>query len=416
MKIFTVARDTRGFTLVELIVVMAIFVTVIAITGNAFNLIVQQSVKQSKTASSNIEGVIGLEVMRRDVASAGFGLPWSCPFTAVSDVYDEVDASEALASGFNDAQATPMMPRAVSAGNNLTPGNVNQLLEGTDYLVIRATSIGATQTAQRWSYMNYTGMVRPNPIQAKSWTSENLVNNDQVIVVRMDLAGAFSKDLVLNGSNFSTTYGALGNFEPQASKVTHYVYGVSSQDPNVATLRMPFNRADYFVRTPAAGEAVQMPNRCAPNTGILFKGLVNQKDGTFDDTAGNARANEMPLLDCVADMQVVYTLQSSSSGVVTDTDTLTDTTTLQPLTAEQIRTELKTIQVYILTHEAGLDRSYTYPNTNQFIAVGPSTDGINTGTGRSFDLATIIGAGWQNYRWKVYRMIVNPTNMYISTQ
>ncbi len=403
MKKISGVKNAQGFTLVELIVVMAIFVIVIGITGNAFNLIMKQSVLQSKTAESNIEGVIGLEIMRRDLVSAGFGLPWSSPLS-----YLEAAASEALSNVYNDdASTTPMFPRAVCGGNNLTPGDSTQLLDGTDYLVIRATSVGSTQAAQHWSYMNYTGMVKPSPVLPKSWSSENLKDTDQVIVVSMNLTGEFSKDLVVNGASFSTTYGALGNFEPQQKKLTHYVYGVNSQDPGIASLRMPFNRADYYVRRPAVSESVKIPNRCAPNTGILFKAPVSQVDGTLG-------TNELPLLDCIADMQVVYSLQSASNGVVTDTDTLIDTSTLQPLTAAQIRTELKTIQVYVLTHEGGKDQSYTYPN--QYIAVGPSADGINTGSGRKYDLKTSIGTGWQQFRWKVYRMIVNPSNLNISSQ
>jgi hypothetical protein len=172
---------------------------------------------------------------------------------------------------------------------------------------------------------------------------------------------------------------------------------------------MPFNRADYYVRIPANTETVKIPNRCAPNTGILFKTLVSQADGTL-------AANELPLLDCVADMQVVYSLYSPLNGVVTDTDTLIDTTTLLPLTAADIRTQLKSIQVYVLTHEMGKDTSFVYPN--QYIAVGPSADGINTGSGRKFDLSTLTPglSDWQNYRWKVYRMLVNPTNINISTE
>ena len=403
MKTIPDVKNARGFTLVELIVVMAIFIIVIIISGNAFNLIMKQSVLQSKTAASNIEGVIGLEVMRKDLASAGFGLPWSSPVS-----YQEADPMiETLAQVYNDAAATPMTPRAVCGGNDVASAVNTTLLDRTDYLVIRSTSVGYTQATQHWSYMNYTGMVKPTSVLPKTWSSENLQPTDQVIVVSMNVNGAFSRDLVVNGASFSTTYSALSNFEPQQSKSTHYVYGVNSQDTNITTLRMPFNRADYYVRRPADTETLKIPNRCAPNTGILFKALLNQKDGTFKDTSGVSRGNELPLLDCVADMQVVYSLVSPSNGVVTDTSAMT-------LSAADIRTQLKAIQVYILTHEGGKDLSFTYPN--QLIAVGPSADGINTGSGRTYDLAALIGSGWQQYRWKVYRLIVNPTNMNISTQ
>ena len=108
-------------------------------------------------------------------------------------------------------------------------------------------------------------------------------------------------------------------------------------------------------------------------------------------------------------MQVVYSLYDDSTGVTSDTDVLNAT-----LSAADIRTKLKAIKVYILTHDGGKDKSFTY--SNQLIAVGPSADGINTGSGRQVNLQTMISTGWQNYRWKVYRMIVNLSNMDSSTQ
>ena len=69
-------KNNNGFTLVELIVVIGIFVVVIAITGKGLNAVLKHVSLQSKIAEGNIEGVLGLEMMRRDISSAGFGLPW----------------------------------------------------------------------------------------------------------------------------------------------------------------------------------------------------------------------------------------------------------------------------------------------------------------------------------------------------
>jgi hypothetical protein len=124
---------------------------------------------------------------------------------------------------------------------------------------------------------------------------------------------------------------------------------------------------------------------------------VKHSDGTVSG------ASEFPLLDCVADMQVVYILDSSSNGQTTETDSLAG------LSAQEIRDQLKSIQVYILSHEGGKDSFYTYPNEK--IAVGPSPDGVITGAGRSFDLKETIDTGWERYRWKVYRFSVNPANL-----
>lgn len=388
--------SSRGFTLVEMIVVMAMFVIVIAAAGNTFSRIMRYSAQEAGMAESNIEGVVGLEMMRKDISSAGFGLPWS--FQAVI-AYKEVNPAagdrEAIAAAYNgapDTEAQTEVPRAVWGGDNVTPGNPVKLIQGSDYLVIRATSLGESATAQRWSFMNYTGQVRPSPVLPQSWNRDNLSPTDWVSVIRVGLSGSFTKELVMNGASFTAAYGNMGAFEPDESKVTHYVYGISDSGQP----RMPFNRADYYVRVPAAGDEDKLPQRCAPNTGVLYKAVVDHSDGTVTST-------ESPVLDCVADMQVVYVLDSLNNGVTTETGDIS------ALTAREIREQLKVIQVYILTHEGGRERLFTYPNKT--VAVGPSADGgITSGTGRTFDLETAIGTEWRQYRWKTYRVIVKPAN------
>ena len=67
-------RNCKGFTLIELIVVMAVFVVVIAISGDAFKTVLQQASKLFRSEESNIEGIVGLEVFRHDLQQAGYGL------------------------------------------------------------------------------------------------------------------------------------------------------------------------------------------------------------------------------------------------------------------------------------------------------------------------------------------------------
>lgn len=395
-------RNSSGFSLVELIVVMAMFVLVIALTSDAFNIILKNAAQQSKTSESNIEGIIGLEIMRKDVASAGFGLPWSFQ-SAIT--YKEVDKDrgeqEKIAAAYNgtpNVTDQTVVPRSVSGGNDihLASPDINKIIDGSDYLVVRATSVGASEVSQRWSYMNYTGVTKPTSITPVSWTKENLQPTDWVTVVRIGLSGKFSKELVVSGTEFTTTYGNLANFTPQESKVSNYIYGIYYKDSDNTKPRMPFNRVDYYVRRPAATEFNKIPKRCAPNTGILYKANVSQKNGDFGST-------ELPLLDCVADMQVVYLIENSANGSVTETGDIS------ALSAEELRDQLKSIQVFILTHEGGKDPLFNYPNTT--IAVGPTVDGKTSGTGRTFDLSANISSDWKNYRWKVYRMIVKPANL-----
>jgi len=371
-------QSERGFNLIELVVVMGIFVGVIAIAGNAFNVVLNHASIQSKTAESNIEGVLGLEMMRKDIASAGFGLPWS--------FQDPINYQEAIgtAAVYNDAPSGN--PRGVWGADNVTAA---PFITGSDYLVVRATSIGTSRAAQRWSYVNYTGATKPDPMKPFTWPKDNLESANGVIVVRVGLSGAFTKELVVAASGaFYTQYNNLSAFTPGEPNVTHYIYGI---DDN-SILRMPFNRADYYVRIPA--DASDLPQRCAPNTGILYKATVNQTDGSL---------TELPLLDCIADMQVVYTLEQPGSGTTFETNNA-----IFALSAEQIRERLKAVKVYILTHEGGRDRFYSYPNTT--INVGPA------GSGRPFTLNTLIGPDYTHYRWKVYFLTAKPENLNIATQ
>ncbi|MRR57999.1 MAG: prepilin-type N-terminal cleavage/methylation domain-containing protein [Deltaproteobacteria bacterium] len=373
-------QNDRGFSLIELVVVMGIFVGVIAIAGSAFNVVLNHASIQSKTAESNIEGVLGLEMMKKDISSAGFGLPWSFQ---TSITYSE--ASQTIPAVYNDAPSGE--PRGVWGEDDV---NAATLIAGTDYLVIRATSIGTSRAAQRWSYMNYTGATKPNPVVPFTWPKDNLVNANGVIVVRVGLSGTFTKELVMAGETaFSTNYGTLSSFEPNEPNVTHYIYGVDDGTP----LRMPFNRADYYVKVPT--DAAELPQRCAPNTGILYKATVNQNGGAL---------RELPLLDCVADMQVVYTLEPPGSGTTTETNDIF--TPPDALSAEQIRERLKAVKVYVLTHEGGRDRHYSYPNST--INVGPA------GSGRTFTLTNI--PDYSHYRWKVYFLTAKPENLNIATQ
>jgi hypothetical protein len=186
------------------------------------------------------------------------------------------------------------------------------------------------------------------------------------------------------------------------------VYGINtdgSSDP-----RMPFNRADYYINIPASG----IPPFCAPRTGVLTKANVNHGDGSYE---------RIPLLDCVADMQVVLGW-SMSSGASKSEDAVhayssmpaTDySVTASPSTAasqiqawlqdpQGVREHLKMVKVYILAQEGRRDRGYTYPQTS--IDVGDASIGINS-TGRSYTLTP----EQRQFRWKVYRIIVRPKNL-----
>jgi hypothetical protein len=332
-------------------VAMAVSVITIAAASTVFIDIFRNFKQQSRIAITNIEGLIGFELLRRDLENAGYGLPW------VVTGANYLEVAGLPGQNYNDAPADP--PKAVVSGNDIGTNN-------SDYLIIKSVNVAKNSASDLWTTLR-SGNVK------RTWvpSMENLANGDRVVVLDVGRTAADQHALVLDGGNFSTTYGATANFAPADSSTAHIIYGI---DPDTS-LRAPFNRADYFIDT------TDVPARCAPNTGRLIKAAMSHANGTLT-------GNQMVLWDCVADLQVVYRLDTNADGIVDSSDN--DMTALD---AAAIRAQLKEVRVYILAHEGQKDSRHTYPTGT--VTVG------EFGMGSNFDL-TALTATWQNYRWKVY--------------
>lgn len=358
-------KKENGFTLIELLIVMVIFAIVLLLTANTFKIILRSTAQQSKISETQIESTVGLELLRTDIEHSGYGLPWVFQNTIA---YNE--AASAPESAYNDSPDNP--PRAILSGNN-TETN------GSDYLVIKSTVAGGSNTSQRWSYI--TGATPTTP---KTWNSEDIDSNARVVVIKPKAGEDTFRQLRMNGGTFFTTYSSTAfdtNFSPSQATELFIIYGV---DLN-SDLRMPFNRADYYISTS------NVPSDCAPNTGVLMKGIIN------NSTAGGGGniGQYLPLLDCVADFQVVFGLDTNSDGIRDSTSELV----ALPTTAQGIREQVKDVTVSILSHEGKKDTDFSYSNST--INVGPNP----------FDLSATIITDWQRYRWKVYTLTIRPKNM-----
>lgn len=395
-------KREAGFTLIELLITMVIFVIAIAAASGIFTSLLTQFKQQSKIAETNIEGIVGLEILRQDIEHAGYGLPWVYPVSITCAVFNNCEAANAPASNFNDTTPNPVNPpRAIISGNNVIFfGGGNAIFNGTDYLVIKSTNVGNNDTSRKWTTLQvapFTPLYDPvtgyNP---RVWdiAGERFVSGDNVIVLTMGATPTTERRLVVDGAVFSTTYGNITTapWPPTDNTEKRTVYGV---DPDTA-LRMPFNRADYYIlKFDGAGTDI-VPTRCAPNTGVLRKAAVNQGAGTF---AGGT----LPLLDCVADLQVVYRRDTNGDGTIDNT-----TDDISALTAQQIREQVKEVRVYILAHEGQRDVNYTYPTNPVALPAAPDP---GFGSGSSFNFNTHGITNWQNYRWKVYTLVVKPNNL-----
>lgn len=370
-------RRNNGFTLIELLIVLAIFGIVLAGTSQMVVSMLTANLQQSKITESNIEGIIGLEQLRQDLGKAGYGLPWN-GLTAYNEVAAGVDPP---APGLNDALH---IPKGIMSSNG---GGLN----GADYLVIRAANVATNAACSKWTFLTPAN-------SHTTWTSagapsanDNFANNDWVIILTPGSPSSENTARTLVGS---AQFGSTGTLATSMTS-TAIVYGIDSNSPTLAALRMPFNRTDYYVKQPATGK----PQRCAAETGILYKGVVNQSDGNL---------TEMPLLDCVADMQVVFRWDQFSNG---NLQAIND---ISGLDTQAIRDQVKEARVYILAHEGQRDvnYNYTYASANgcaaNYIYVGGDAT-VGYGSGRCFNLSGITN--WQNYRWKVYTLVVKLDNL-----
>jgi prepilin-type N-terminal cleavage/methylation domain-containing protein len=432
-------RNERGFSLVELMVTMVVFVLVIAASSQVFTALLTQFKQQSRIGESNIEGMVGLDILRRDLAGAGFGLPQNLsgalyqeasddPFNQTTwvdrDYNDGPPVNTPINRGWTSISETvdsthAYPPGAVRSGPRTGMQTRTNVLDRTDLLVIKSANVAFDDGAQKWTYISNRGATTT----VKGWGSgsnENLSAADRVIVVSPN-ATTKTSDLKLNGASFFSQWGSNGSLVPSAmqpqtnSYLNYVVYGIDSNND----LRMPFNRADYYVKIPASGT---MPSRCASNTGILYKGVLNQSDGNH---------TELPLIDCVVMMKVDYWLDADANGIVdwnppgspfAASDQVTTgvnpppspTNDINVLTAAEIRSMLKEVRVYIVAQEGQKDMNYDFSQGGTVNTVTVNEYFGNTSrTLTLVDLYRIFGNtyDYKYYRWKVYTIAVQPNNL-----
>lgn len=372
MKSHIACRE-HGFTLVEIMVYLVILGIIMTAVFNSFLKVIQPTFQQANIAETKLETGMGMDLLRLDVEHAGFGLFWQIPTAGL--VYGE-------AAPFSHSNE---VPRALESADN--SGNS---LNNADYLVIRAANVARGRASQAWGYVSRDA---GHNIVVQSMGDDAFAAGDRVIVVRPEIAPGQYRQLIMNGGAWVTnpTAAAMTNFAPAASPndpdgERYLVYGID--DANAAR---PFNRTDYYINN------ANVPAHCAPGTGVLVKAVLNQADNNF---------TILPIIDCVADFQVVYHLDTDGDG---GWDTRADAGAISGLTPERIRDQVKEVRLYVLTHEGGLDASYTHPNAA--LNVGEVDGAGNLLAGRQSDVSAVAGANWVNYRWKVYGLAVTPKNL-----
>jgi len=386
-----------GFTLIELLITMVVFVFAIAAASQIFTNLLTQFKQQSKIAETNIEGIVGLNLLRQDIEHAGLGLPWNVDENSVADTNADNNFWDNV-PGYNESPITGAVPDP--AIYNDAPNNAPSAFRsgngdgagGSDYLVIKSASVSSDRAAGKNTRLSSTFPY----VRTWSLHSDDLYNSDRSIVISPGSTESNSRSLLVNGGSYHTSYSTVSAYAPAEDTDVRLVYGISDANP-ANSLRAPFNRSDYYISTD------NVSPRCAVGTGVLIKATLNH------NTADANVFNETPLLDCVADMQVVYRNDTGVSH--NDLSTLTDTDGDGIIEAHEIRDQLREIRVYILAHEGQKDSNFIF---NNFTAEACDTC-IRVGStavfGRDFDFAVSGITDYLNYRWKVFTLSVNTDNL-----
>lgn len=385
-----ITNNSKGFSLIELVVVCLIMVLVILITNSAFEKITSKSAGLSNASRSNIDGIVGLELMRADLESAGFGLPWSFESTVT---YSECKDSGKVtginpAADFNDAPSNP--PRSVISKTGT---------DGIDYLAVKSAAVGDERASRKWSYVSYSSSGE-GVLRSYNGTYD-LNAGDYLVTIKTGFGADASnsgnaRQLVKTKSSGNYYYkvasSAIADPPPGDASELYVAYGISTQNSPA----MPFNRADYYIHRPG-----NISPSCATGpgpgalVGNLYRSSVSHADGKY---------NEMALANCVLDMQVYFMRDPNNDNNIRPEKSLAG------LTAQQIREQVKGIHVNILAQEGGLDRNYTYPGNSISLSVNYNGSSL-TKTWDDAMLKKAAGNNWKNYRWKVYTIAVQPKNL-----
>ncbi|MEO5360696.1 MAG: type II secretion system GspH family protein [Nitrospirota bacterium] len=413
--------NSAGFTLAELLVSLFIVAIMIGAIFSSFTTLTRSFKMETKTAETQIENTLSLDLLRYDLESAGYGLPegtgtGSCTTIAAYNEYP-TSFTPTGSTNYTPNQFTPdpanlndstsscePRPIVLDHNTNPTPSSSN----GSDVLVIKSITADRTAVTKKWTMLDATG-------HYIIWndTKWDLSATDRCIAVNS------TRQLVSSGFQFSSLPAS-----PPAGQF-YVLYGVNA----TTTLRMPFNRVDYYLQRACSpqlgnctGTAPQHPYplQCHPSGYTLYRSVLSHANG---------QRVEQPVMDCVLDFQVALgidtgctdTLGNGCTGTLTwcrftnlsatpssltpcnvssDPGCSTDPcylTTSYLNNAMSIRRHLKQVKVFVLAHDGKMDPNFTYGASS--IAIGDSDITLKT-----YNLSAL--SNYANYRWKLMKLNV----------
>ncbi|MHB8110179.1 MAG: prepilin-type N-terminal cleavage/methylation domain-containing protein, partial [Syntrophorhabdaceae bacterium] len=213
----------RGFSLIEILIAIGILAIIMAMNSQLLQDFVRMQTQQNVIVTNQFETTIGLEMLRNDVSSAGFGLADS--FRSPPGIYTEAAVNPALQ--FNSA---PNVPLPLNHGNDVS--GFAGYAANSDYLVIRSPAVGMSPAAGKWTNIVSTDLHKWNDVNL------DMVNGqDYMVVVKPRTAlgnqpGAGS-ELIVSGGTYALLYNNTsavnGAFQPDTTKDEKFlVFGIGT--------------------------------------------------------------------------------------------------------------------------------------------------------------------------------------------
>jgi len=316
------SHSETGFTMVEMLITMVIVSIVVGIAYYAYNKLATEVSNGSVSVEGAMDKIVGLELMRLDIAHAGFGIA-------------------------RDETCPPV--RWISANDPSDPCDSD--LENS--LVLRSTMNNTNQSTMGWLLVECK--------ENESWQNHIIIDEREVstvnTIVFLDYRGQFG---------FSAT--SSTNCPRDANYIGYPVVGTN--ECNVQTC----SRVAYTLST------TQSLSLCADGTKNLLR-KVGAGSGS-------------PILNCVADWDLRFGLDTDGDGAV---DTVSTGSGL-PTTPADIRSQLKYISVYALIQAGNYDAKYNYGN--------------NVTVDNNVTLTFPAGCTkCPNYHWKVLKKTIKLMNL-----
>lgn len=337
-------QNKKAFTVIELLVAIAITSVLLAAVYFTYNNLFKKSKYETYIAEAEIEKTIGLDLIRLDIEHAGFGITdvETCPtvrfgtsFPSPSDCDDDLSFSQ-------------------------------------NALVIRSMINNTNQKEIGWVYVDCTSGAWPTG--APSLIDERMDNTNNNLIFIDATSG-----------NFAAT-GTFGTC-PGTGIYLAYPYDSLTNMDNCVDLQY-CHRIVYKLSSTTE-------DYCHPSTRSLLRGI----DGTAS-SGGN------PILHCIGGMEVKVDIDTDSDGI-TDLEyqdfSVLDINGDGVVASDEIINHLSRVHVYFLMQVGKKDPKFTFPKSTLSINEG--------GTTVEFDLSSLIGSGYQNYRWKIVKISVVPMNL-----